>query len=68
MKKLHNSHGLKEAAVSVSKGLYFQEKKDFINSKEMFQQGIEKMKKILLSNDSNNKETIFEYVDYFNLV
>ena len=62
MLKSHNSQGLREAANYVSLGLKYQEGKEFSKSKPLIQQGIDKIKKVLIKDDTPDKELVFEYV------
>jgi hypothetical protein len=53
---------LNESANLVGAGIKFQEKKEYANAKKLMQQGIDKIKKVLISDNSIDKEKIFEYV------
>ena len=62
MIKVNSFQGLREAAESVSLGLDCQEKKEYDKSRCLFQQGIEKIKKVLIKDHTPDKELVFEYV------
>ena len=59
-----NSILLSESATLMSSGINYQEDKDYSNAKLKMQQGIEKIKKVLISEGSaNDKELVLEYVN-----
>ena len=59
---LKQSGQLKEAANLVGIGISFQEKGEFSKAKPAIQEGIEKIKKVLIKDNSTDKEIIFDYV------
>jgi hypothetical protein len=56
---------IKEAANYVGTGILKQEEGDFTNAKPLIKEGIEKIKKVLIKDNSSEKEIIFEYVIYY---
>ncbi len=59
--------GAGAAAVVVGVGLSLKEKKNFTGAKEYFDKGIEKIKRSIINEPSNNtsKELVFEYYSLF---
>ncbi len=62
---LQKNNLLKEATNSMSLGIRNQENSNFKNAKLNMQDGIEKIKKILVSDNTINKEMIIEYYSLF---
>jgi hypothetical protein len=62
------SNQLKEASNLVSVGIKLQEIKEFSKAKTSILQGIERIKKVLIKDNSTDKEIVFEYVKYLNLI
>jgi hypothetical protein len=56
---------LKEATILVGKGICLQEKKEYNKAKPIMQEGIDKIKKLLINNNSTDKEIMFEYYTLF---
>lgn len=56
---------IKDSASLVGMGIVLQENGDYVNSKALLQQGIDKIKKVLITDNSSNKEMILEYVYYY---
>jgi translation initiation factor 2 alpha subunit (eIF-2alpha) len=56
---------LKEAANMVSVGIKLQEIKEYSKAKTSMLQGIERIKKVLIKDNSTDKEIVFEYVKKF---
>jgi hypothetical protein len=53
---------VKESASLVGMGLLLQEKEDYINSKPLIQQGIDKIKQALVKDNVDNKAMLIEFV------
>jgi hypothetical protein len=57
-----NNTNIKESACLVGMGLILQEKEDYINSKVLIQQGVDKIKLALVKDNIENKGLLIEYV------
>ena len=68
IKQSKPSGQMKEATNLVGVGIKFQEMKEYNKSKLAIQQGIDKIKKVLIGDNSSDKETIFEYVNHLFIV
>jgi hypothetical protein len=53
---------VKESASLVGMGLLLQEQEDYINSKPLIQQGIDKIKQALVKDNVDNKAMLIEFV------
>ncbi len=53
---------MKEAANLVGVGIKLQEMKEYSKAKTAMLQGIERIKKVLIKDNSTDKELVFEYV------
>ena len=64
---LNNSKNIQEAATLVGVGLNLKQKNNFKGAKQLFEKGIEKIKRSIISETSNNtnKELVFEYYSLF---
>jgi hypothetical protein len=61
--KKQNTNTSLEAAKLVESGLLSREKEDFSSAKTYIQEGVDKLKNAILSNENPSKnKTIFEYV------
>jgi hypothetical protein len=60
---LKQNNNVKESASLVGMGLILQEKEDYINSKALIQQGIDKIKLALVKDNIDNKGLLLEYVN-----
>ena len=63
----NSKNNIQEAATLVGVGLSLKEKKNFTGAKEYFDKGIEKIKRSIINEPSNNtsKELVFEYYSLF---
>jgi hypothetical protein len=59
---------VKESAGLVGMGLILQEQEDYINSKPLMQQGIDKIKQALVKDNVDNKAMLIEFVKIINIV
>jgi hypothetical protein len=61
----YGESNLKEASNLIAKGLAYQDKGNFDKARANMQEGIEIIKKILIKENSNDKEIIFDYYSLY---